>query len=67
MNMEKDFEPFGEEWQKEVMKMRKEHIVMMLKDALQKVISNDEAWVDGYQKAQSEACEEINKNYHPNA
>jgi hypothetical protein len=64
--MEKDYEPFGQEWKKEVMKMRKQDIVNMLKDALQKVTSNDEAWVDGYQKAQAEACEEIAKNYHPN-
>lgn len=64
--MEKDYEPFGAEWEKEMMKTTKPFLIAMLKDALQKIISNDEAWVDGYQKAQSEACDEINKNYHPN-
>lgn len=63
---EKDYEPFGKEWEKEMMKFTKPRLISMLKDALKNVISNDEAWVDGYQKAQSEACTEIAKNYYPN-
>lgn len=64
--MNKDYEPFGGEWVKEVMKMKKQDIVEMLKEALQKVTSNDEAYIQGYNDATKEACAEIAKNYHPN-
>lgn len=59
----KDYVPYGPEWEKEVMKMSKVHIINMLRNAL---TSNDDAYMQGYSEATKEACEEIAKNYHPN-
>lgn len=63
MKDEEDFVPYGPEWEKEVMKMSKVHIINMLRKAL---TANDESWAEGYQMATKEACAEIAKNYHPN-
>lgn len=64
MKEDEDYVPYGPQWEKEIMKMSKVHIINMLRKAL---TTNDEAWAEGYNTATKEAVNEIAKNYHPNA
>lgn len=66
-DIDKDYEPFGPEWEKEMMKMSKKMLIQFIQDT-RKINSMEveKAFSDGYESATKEAQQEIAKNYHPN-
>lgn len=63
---DKEFEPYGPEWEKEMLKFTKIGLIQMLRKSLKENLSTDMAYEKGWTDATREAREEISKNYQPN-